>query len=286
MDAAHYLLQIENLETHFFLDEGVLQAVSGVSLNIGKHKTLGVIGESGCGKSVMAQSILQIVPPPGRIVEGNIRFSPDGAGEVDIARLHPTGEEIQEIRGGSISMIFQEPMTSLSPAHTIEDQLTEMLLRHTTEEMRVARERTLEMLEHVGIPNPELRMKEYPHELCGGLRQRVMIAMALSCSPMLLIADEPTTALDVTVQAQILELMQRLQEEFGMAILFITHDLGIIASLADDVAVMYLGKVVEWARQQAQVDRAGHHHHAAEEGATEGIVKPSSKSPGASMMPR
>ena len=246
------LLEIEDLRTHFFLDEGVLRAVDGVDLTLNRHRTLGVIGESGCGKSVMAQSILRIVPRPGEVVGGRIllheRGAPSGAGgnPLDLAALDSRGSRIRGIRGGTISMIFQEPMTSLSPVHTVGDQVAEIVLQHLTDDKKEARDRAVAMLARVGIPNPGARMKEYPHQLSGGLRQRAMIAMALACDPELLIADEPTTALDVTVQAQILELMQSLQQQLGMAILFITHDLGVIAGIADEVAVMYLGRVVEY----------------------------------------
>lgn len=239
------LLQIDDLRTHFFLDEGILRAVDGVSLTIDRHQTVGIIGESGCGKSVLAQSILQIVPHPGRLVGGRIELRPEEVESVDIAALDPFGEAIRQIRGRLVSMVFQEPMTSLSPVHTIGDQVAETMLLHTTRDKREAYDRTAELLDMVGIPDATRRMQSYAHELSGGLRQRVVIAMALACNPLLLIADEPTTALDVTVQAQILELLKSLQAQFGMAIAFITHDLGVIAGMADEVAVMYLGRIVE-----------------------------------------
>ncbi|GIV77756.1 MAG: dipeptide/oligopeptide/nickel ABC transporter ATP-binding protein [Litorilinea sp.] len=246
------LIEIRGLKTYFFLDEGVVQAVDGVDLDIYRNKTLCVVGESGCGKSVTARSILQIVDPPGRIVEGEIRYhrrvEQNGSVStevIDLAALHPRSRAIREIRGKDISMIFQEPMTSLSPIHTIGDQITEAILLHTDMSKKEARERTIELLRRVGIPRPADRFNHYPFQLSGGMRQRVMIAMALSCNPSLLIADEPTTAVDVTTQAQILELLLELQEEFGMAIMLITHDLGVVAEMADDVAVMYLGRVVE-----------------------------------------
>lgn len=239
------VLQISGLKTGFSLDEGILNAVDGVDLTIDRHQTVGVIGESGCGKSVMAQSILQIVPKPGRITGGEIRLYRPDAPALDLATQDPFGKTMRSIRGGSISMIFQEPMTSLSPVHTIGDQVSEVLLEHRTEDRKEARQQAVDMLRRVGMSNPEQRMNDYPHQLSGGLRQRVMIALALACHPHLLIADEPTTALDVTVQAQILSLMKALQAQFGMAILFITHDLGVIARMADVVAVMYLGQVVE-----------------------------------------
>ncbi len=241
------VLEIKNLRTYFNLDEGTLKAVDNVTFQVGTQETLGVIGESGCGKSVTAQSILRIVPPPGKIVGGQILLRRNGGEPVDLTRFDPAGRDIRAIRGKEISMIFQEPMTSLSPVHTIGNQIMEAILLHRTRDKVEARELAIEMLGRVGIPNPALRIDSYPHQLSGGLRQRAMIAMALSCSPKLLIADEPTTALDVTVQAQILELMRHLQEQYGMAILYITHDLGVIAEIANKVAVMYLGKVVEYA---------------------------------------
>lgn len=245
------VLEMKNLKTYFSLEEGTLKAVDGVDLVIPERKTAGVIGESGCGKSVTAQSILRIVPTPGKLISGEIllRRKANGNGEdgkvVDLASLDPKGEEVRGIRGREISMIFQEPMTSLSPVHTIGAQIMEAILLHKTEDKQEARDLALNMIERVGISNPGQRIDEYPHQLSGGMRQRAMIAMALSCSPALLIADEPTTALDVTVQAQILDLMAHLQEQFGMAIMYITHDLGVIAEIAEEVNVMYLGRVVE-----------------------------------------
>ena len=239
------LLEIEDLHTSFFLDEGELRAVDGVDLTVHRGSTLGIIGESGCGKSVLAQSLLRIVPPPGKITAGRMLLRAPGNEPVDIAALDPFGEEVRRIRGGVVSMVFQEPMTSLSPVHSIGDQVAETILVHTGAGRQEASERTAELLDLVGIPDPRGRMESYPHQLSGGLRQRAVIAMALACNPALLIADEPTTALDVTVQAQIIELLKSLQERFGMAILFITHDLGLIAAMADEVAVMYLGRIVE-----------------------------------------
>ncbi|OIP30894.1 MAG: peptide ABC transporter ATP-binding protein [Deltaproteobacteria bacterium CG2_30_63_29] len=235
------ILQLKGLRTYFFTDEGVLPAVDGVSCSIYKGKTLGVVGESGCGKSVTALSILQLVPnPPGRIVGGQVLFKGR-----DLTKLKP--EEMRKIRGNDIAMVFQEPMTSLNPVFTVGNQIMEAITLHKGVDRLEARDLAIEMLKRVGIPNPELRIDEYPHQLSGGMRQRVMIAMALSCSPQLLIADEPTTALDVTIQAQILDLLQGLKENYGMSILLITHDLGVVAEVADDVVVMYAGKVVEYA---------------------------------------
>ncbi len=239
------LLDIRELRTHFDVYEGVLKAVDGVSLGIKASETLGVIGESGCGKSVTAQSVLRIVPAPGKIVGGEIRFRRKDGQVVDLAGIDPMGADIRTIRGREISMIFQEPMSSLSPVHTIGNQITEMILLHKTNDKREARGLAIDMLAKVGIPNPAQRIDDYPHRLSGGLRQRAMIAMALSCQPSLLIADEPTTALDVTVQAQILDLMRNLQQQLGMAMLYITHDLGVIAEIASSVVVMYLGQMVE-----------------------------------------
>jgi len=240
----HSLLELKELKTYFYVNEGVLKAVDGVSLSVDEEETLGLIGESGCGKSVTAHSILRIVPPPGKVVSGEIKLNLGDRIE-DLAKLSASGNEIRSIRGKSISMVFQEPMTSLSPVHSIGDQIREAILLHQTNDKREAQKIALDMLDRVGIANPQQRIKEYPHQLSGGMRQRAMIAMALSCHPKLLIADEPTTALDVTVQAQILELIQELQQQFHMAMLYITHDLGVIADICHCVSVMYLGKIVE-----------------------------------------
>lgn len=239
------LLEVNDLKTYFYVNEGVLKAVDGVSFGINQEETLGLIGESGCGKSVTAHSILRIVPSPGKLVGGHILFRHDHQ-SIDLAELNSSGRTIRSIRGKDISMIFQEPMTSLSPVHTIGDQIREAVFLHRTKDKKEAQEIALDMLSRVGIANPSQRINEYPHQLSGGMRQRAMIAMALSCHPKLLIADEPTTALDVTVQAQILELIQELQQQFHMAVLYITHDLGVIAEVCHRVAVMYLGKVVEF----------------------------------------
>jgi oligopeptide/dipeptide ABC transporter ATP-binding protein len=242
---ANPLLEFKNLRVHFFTDEGVVKAVDGVDLAIPRGKTTCVVGESGCGKSVMAQASLGIVPRPGRVVSGNI-FWETKSGEIhDIATLNPKGRIIRGIRGAEIAMIFQEPMTSLSPLYTIGSQISESIDLHQSVTKEEARERTIDILRRVRIPRPDRLVDEYPFRLSGGMRQRAMIAMALSCNPKLLIADEPSTALDVTTQAQILDLMLELQQEYEMAILFITHDLGVVAEIGDDVAVMYLGKIVE-----------------------------------------
>jgi peptide/nickel transport system ATP-binding protein len=234
------LLEVRDLRTSFAVEAGELTAVDGVSFSLGAGRTLCVVGESGCGKSVTALSIMGLIAtPPGR-VNGEIRFE-----GVDLTKL--SSSEMRELRGDRLSMIFQEPMTSLNPAFTVGEQIAEGILRHRPLSRAAARERTIEMLRRVHIPSPERRYDDYPHRLSGGMRQRVMIAMALACEPDLLIADEPTTALDVTIQAQILDLMRMLREETGTAIILITHDLGIVAELADEVAVMYAGRIVEHA---------------------------------------
>jgi peptide/nickel transport system ATP-binding protein len=234
---AERLLEVKNLKTYFFTDEGTVRAVDGVDLHIDKSETLGVVGESGCGKSVTALSVMKLIPqPPGKIVEGQILY--DGKSLVDM----PAGQ-MRRIRGKEISMIFQEPMTSLNPVFTCGEQIAEALRLHEGLGRREAMDKTVEMLKLVHIPNAERRVKEYPHQLSGGMRQRIMIAMALSCNPKLLIADEPTTALDVTIQAQILELLNELKARLKMAIMLITHDMGVIAETAQRVVVMYAAKV-------------------------------------------
>jgi peptide/nickel transport system ATP-binding protein len=238
------LLNILDLHVAFKLDEGLVHAVDGVSLSLDSGNVLGLVGESGCGKSVTAQSILRIVPRPGRIIGGQILLQRESQ-VVDIARLSPSGREIRSIRGCDVAMIFQEPMSSFSPLHTVGNQIIEAIRQHQPLSVRQARERAIDLLAKVGIPNPAQRVDQYPHELSGGMRQRAMIATALSCSPALLIADEPTTALDVTIQAQILDLLRQLQETLGMAVLFITHNLGVVAQVADRVTIMYLGHAVE-----------------------------------------
>ena len=244
MEKQEPVLEIRDLHTFFPLEEGMLKAVNGVSLTIHKNRTLGVVGESGCGKSVTAQSILRIVPDFAQMT-GEILLHKNGE-VIDLAALAPSGREIRDIRGRDVSMIFQEPMTAFSPVHTVGEQIMEAILVHDDVPKAEARAHAIELLKLVGIPIPEERVDAYPHQLSGGMRQRAMIAMALVLTPMLLIADEPTTALDVTIQAQILRLMKGLQAEMGMSIMFITHDLGVIANMADDVAVMYLGRVVEY----------------------------------------
>jgi oligopeptide/dipeptide ABC transporter ATP-binding protein len=252
------ILDIRDLATHFATHDGVVRAVDGVTLQIQPGETLGLVGESGCGKSVTAHAVLRLLPDIARITTGSIIFTRRDGQVVDLARVDPRGGLIRSIRGNEIAMIFQEPMTSLSPVHTVGSQIAEAVQLHQHVGQREASERAVDMLTQVGIGNPHQRACEYPHQLSGGMRQRAMIAMALSCNPSLLIADEPTTALDVTIQAQILELMRSLQERFHMAILMITHNLGVIAEMADRVAVMYMGKVVEMGEARTIFDEPLH----------------------------
>ena len=239
------LLEILDLKTHYFTDEGVVKAVDGLSLRLRRGQTLCVVGESGCGKSVTARSILRIVPKPGEIVAGQINFRQRSGEWTDLTSLDPRGQDIRKIRGGDISMIFQEPMSSLSPVHSIGSQIMEAIMLHLPLRKQEARKRAVSLLDMVGIPRASEQIDAYSFELSGGMRQRAMIAIALACEPQLLIADEPTTALDVTTQANILDLIRDLQRESGMSVLFITHDLGVVAEIADEVVVMYLGRDVE-----------------------------------------
>jgi oligopeptide transport system ATP-binding protein len=235
------LLEVKGLKTRFFTQDGVVQAVNGVSYVLGEGEALGIVGESGCGKSVSVLSIMRLIPdPPGKIVGGEVMF--EGR---DLLKMTP--DEVRDIRGNKIAMIFQDPMTSLNPVLTIGRQVSEALELHLGMDKKEARRRTVELLETVGIPEAVDRVDDYPHQFSGGMRQRVMIAMGLSCNPQILIADEPTTALDVTIQAQIVDLVKRLREEIGMAVIWITHDLGIIAGFAENVIVMYAGFIVEMA---------------------------------------
>jgi peptide/nickel transport system ATP-binding protein len=246
------LLEVRGLKTRFSLEEGGVMAVDDVSFSIPPGGTLGVVGESGCGKSVTALSVMRLVPdPPGQVVGGAVRFQ-------GRELLSLPEEEMRRIRGNQISMIFQEPMTSLNPVYTVGDQIGEAVRLHQGLDRKAARARAVEMLRQVGIPAPEQRVDSYPHQLSGGMRQRVMIAMALACNPKLVIADEPTTALDVTIQAQILELLKRLQAERGMAVMLITHDLGVVAESCDAVVVMYAGRVVEQAPVRALFRQPAH----------------------------
>ena len=246
------LLDVSDLRVYFHTDDGILKAVDGVSFSINGGETLGLVGESGCGKSVTAYSILQLVPaPPARYAGGEIRFRGENL-------LALNDKAMRRVRGNMISMIFQEPMSSLNPIMKIGRQITEAILEHQKKSKREARDMAIEMLRRVGIPSPETRFNEYPHQMSGGMKQRAMIAMALVCRPQLLIADEPTTALDVTIQAQILDLLNELQRELGMSVLLITHDLGVIAETCDRVAVMYAGRVVEYAPAVELFDKPKH----------------------------
>ncbi len=254
MEDQDIVLKVENLHTYFHTTRGTVRALNGVSYTVPKGKVLGVVGESGCGKSQTAMAIMQLVPPPGKIEQGKILFkTARGSGSggqdgwVDITALGRHSEEMHHIRGNEISMIFQEPMTSLNPLFTVGNQIAEAVLLHQGVDKAEARQRAIDILGRVNMPNPDRIVDNYPHELSGGMRQRAMIAMALSCTPTMLIADEPTTALDVTTEAQILDLMRELQADIGMSIMFITHNLGVVAQMCDSVAVMYLGRVVEHA---------------------------------------
>jgi len=242
------LLSVRNLKTYFDLDEGQVKAVDGVSFDVQPGQVVGIVGESGCGKSVTIKSVLRIIQPPGRLVEGEILFNPDnggGQGPIDLAKFDPNSKQMRAIRGKDIALIPQEPMAAFSPVHTIGNQIMEAILLHQPVTKKEARQITIERLREVGVPSPQDRIDAYSWELSGGLRQRAMIAMALACNPKLLIADEPTTAIDVTTQAQILNLLRNLQQQHNTAIIFITHDLGVIAQIADYVVVMYLGRVME-----------------------------------------
>ena len=246
------LLSIKDLKTYFFTPEGVVRALEDVSLDISPNECLGILGESGCGKSVTALSVMRLIPdPPGKIMRGSIEF-------LGAELLEMSMSQIRDIRGNSISMIFQEPMTSLNPVYTVGNQISESIITHQGLNHKEALDQSVEMLKLVGIPSPEKRVHEYPHQLSGGMRQRAMIAMAMACRPKLLIADEPTTALDVTIQAQILDLMAKMQEELGMSIMMITHDLGVIAEISHRVVVMYAGHVVEYAPIDALFESPRH----------------------------
>ncbi len=239
------LLQVKGLKVYFETEAGLVRAVDGIDFSVEPEKTLGVVGESGCGKSVTALAVMGLIQsPPGKIAAGEILYNREKSA-VDLTRLNPKGSHMRAIRGKEIAMIFQEPMTSLNPVFTIGNQIMEAIGIHERLPRAAILEKAIDMLTAVGIPNPELRIGDYPHQLSGGMRQRVMIAMALCCNPRLLIADEPTTALDVTIQAQVLELMNTLKSRFRSALMFITHDLGVVAHMADDIMVMYLGKIVE-----------------------------------------
>jgi peptide/nickel transport system ATP-binding protein/oligopeptide transport system ATP-binding protein len=242
------ILEIKDLQTYFFMEKSTVRALDGVNLTLMPGTTLGVVGESGCGKSIMAMSVMRLIPsPPGKIIGGEINLLRRDNSVVDIAKLDPRGSAMRNIRGGEVAIVFQEPMTSLNPLYTVGAQIAESVEIHNKIGKKGAMDRALEMLTKVQISAPSQRLKEYPHQLSGGMRKRVMIALALSCNPSILIADEPTTALDVTVQAQILDLMRALQQDFNSSIILITHNLGVVSQMAQQVAVMYLGKVAEYA---------------------------------------
>jgi peptide/nickel transport system ATP-binding protein/oligopeptide transport system ATP-binding protein len=252
------VLDIKDLKTYFFLERSTVRALDGVNLSLQGGRTLGLVGESGCGKSQMAMSIMRLIPSPGRIVNGEINLTRRDGTRVDIAQLDPKGAEMRSIRGGEIAIVFQEPMTSLNPLRTIGDQIAEAVIIHQKVNRKQGLDRALEMLTRVQISAPKQRLNEFPHQLSGGMRQRCMIALALSCNPSILIADEPTTALDVTVQAQILDLMRQLQADFNSSIILITHNLGVVSQMAQQVAVMYLGKIVEFATTEELFHRPMH----------------------------
>lgn len=239
------VLDVENLRVSFFTEEGEVQAVNDVSFSMRRGKCLAIVGESGSGKSVTAYSILRLIQTPGKIMGGRIQLNPKAGDPVDVVQLSEKSDLLYHVRGGLVSMIFQEPMTALSPVHTVGNQICEAILLHQDKTPKQAEALAIEMLAKVGIPNAASRLSQYPHEFSGGMRQRVVIAMALVCRPEILIADEPTTALDVTIQAQILQLIKSLQAEMGTSVLFITHDIGVVAQVADDVCVMYRGRIVE-----------------------------------------
>lgn len=263
------LLRVRDLKTHFRTEQGMIRAVDGIDFDIKRGETFGIVGESGCGKSVTAYSIMQLIErPQGDIVSGSIEYMGEGGRPVDVAKLDPNGPDMRNLRGNEIGMIFQEPMTSLNPIYTIGNQITEAIVLHQRASKLEARKRAIELLDRVGLSDPHSQIDDYPHQLSGGMRQRVMIAMALSCNPRLLIADEPTTALDVTVEAQILDLMRDLQQEFEMSIMLITHNLGVVAENCDRVMVMYLGKVVE---EGSAVDIFYHPRHPYTRGLLESI---------------
>lgn len=273
------VLEVDNLRVSFFSEQGELKAVNGVSFDVGRGRCMAIVGESGSGKSVTAYSIMRLIQSPGRIMGGQIRIFRTRAEPVDVAALSERDPRLYQVRGGLVSMIFQEPMTALSPVHTIGNQICEAILLHSKATKAEARQQAVQMLARVGIPDPEARLRQYPHEFSGGMRQRVVIAMALVCRPMLLIADEPTTALDVTIQAQILTLIRELQKELGTSVLFITHDIGVVAQIADDVAVMYRGRIVERGSVRQVIKKPLHPYTRGLLGAIPGLAVPGSRLP-------
>jgi len=320
-DNADAIVSVRDLRVEFQTPVGLVRALNGVSFDVPRGKVIGIVGESGCGKSVTARAIMQIIERPGKITEGSIEFNRQSeeeaaaeilsdtgdtqaatrSGGIDIARLDPNSPTMRKIRGAEIAMIFQEPMTSLNPVYTVGSQIQEAILLHQTDDKNQAWDQSVDMLRQVGMPNPERIAKSYPHELSGGMRQRAMIAMALSCHPSLLIADEPTTALDVTTEAQILALMRQLKSDIGMSIMFITHSMGVVAQLCDEVIVMYLGRVVERASVDEifynpkhpytrsllrSIPRIGAEEHAPLEVIKGSIPDPYQKVPGCTFHPR
>jgi len=252
------VLEVEELKTYFYTEEGEVRAVDGVTFSVRRGSILALVGESGCGKSVTAYSILKLIQRPGEIVSGRIKLYPQSRETIDISKLNEKSDLLYHVRGGLISMIFQEPMTALSPVHTIGNQICEAIQLHQDIDKKQAEKMAIEILGKVGIPGADKRLKQYPFEMSGGMRQRVVIAMALVCKPELLIADEPTTALDVTIQAQIMKLIKNLRHDMGASVMLITHDLGVVAQMADEVAVMYLGKIVEHASVRELIKNPQH----------------------------
>lgn len=252
------VISVRNLKTYFYTNQRCNKAINGISLDIKKGKTLCIVGESGCGKSVTASSIMQLLPRLSRIEEGEIIYHSEERGDIPIHELERNGREMRSLRGKDIAMIFQDPMTALNPVYTIGWQICEMIRAHEDISKKQAKARALKLLQDMGIPFPEKRIDEYPHQFSGGMRQRAMIAMAMACNPNVLIADEPTTALDVTIQAQIFELMDKLKREYNTAIMLITHDMGVVCELADDVAVMYMGNIIESGTAEEVLDHPGH----------------------------
>ena len=241
-----YILRIKDLKTEFKVGKRIVHAVNGVTMDVERGKTLCVVGESGCGKSVTAHSVMQLLPNNGYIADGSVEFTPEANGEALMLHTYPRkSRKLRSVRGKQIAMIFQDPMSTLNPVYTVGSQIMEMLRQHEKLSKADARKRIVKLLEELGIPNPDVRFDQYPHEFSGGMKQRIMIAIAMICNPQILIADEPTTALDVTIQAQILDLIRRMQKEYGTSVILITHNMGIVAEMADDVAVMYMGRVVE-----------------------------------------
>ncbi len=253
-----FILQVKDLKTEFKVGKRIVHAVNGVSFNLERGKTLCVVGESGCGKSVTAHSVLQLLPSNGRIAGGSVEYYPESGECLPLSTYKKNGKKMRSVRGKDISMIFQDPMSTLNPVYTIGDQIMEMLVAHEKVSKAEGKARIIKLLADLGIPEPEIRYDQYPHEFSGGMKQRVMIAIAMICNPAILIADEPTTALDVTIQAQILDLIQKMQKEFGTSVILITHNMGIVAEIADDVAVMYMGRVVEYGTLEQVFTKPSH----------------------------